>query len=175
MRKFALTMNCTLSKFILQHHATKVKEQLGLGTIIKKSQCYHTVHRNKQPKEWNFTFSQKRLYTSDKSDITPPADAIEFVQIQSKKYIAFTCKVCETRVSKFISKLAYEKGVVIIKCHGCNNNHLMADNLKWFSDMGEKRNIEDILAVKGETVQKFPTTDLTCIEVVPSEKNEEQE
>ena len=55
-----------------------------------------------------------------------------------KFYLAFTCKVCGERVTKTISRQAYEKGVVIVKCHGCDNNHLIADNLGWFKDAAGK-------------------------------------
>merc|ERR1712098_58747 len=60
----------------------------------------------------------------------------------SKMQLQYTCKVCGTRNSK-----------VIIKCDGCQNNHLIADNLGWWKDIGAK-NIEEILASKGEKVQK---------------------
>jgi len=33
--------------------------------------------------------------------------------------------------------------VVLIRCEGCDNLHLIADNLGWFRD--ERVNIEDIL------------------------------
>jgi len=46
-----------------------------------------------------------------------------------------------------MSKQAYERGVVIIKCDGCQAKHLMADHLGWFDTVGGKMGtIEDIVA-----------------------------
>jgi DNL zinc finger len=62
----------------------------------------------------------------------------------------FTCKVCETRSMKTASRESYEKGVVVARCPGCNNFHLIADRLGWF---GQPGSVEDFLAAKGEEVK----------------------
>ncbi|CAD5123847.1 DgyrCDS12153 [Dimorphilus gyrociliatus] len=82
-------------------------------------------------------------------------------KISPQMAITFTCKVCEQRTTRTFSKISYEKGVVIIKCPGCNNNHLIADNLGWFRD--KKINIEDLMKEKGEDITKLKSEGLIDI------------
>lgn len=65
--------------------------------------------------------------------------------------IMFTCKVCETRSVKTCCRESYEKGVVVARCGGCDNLHLIADRLGWF---GEPGSVEDFLSSRGEEFKK---------------------
>lgn len=139
-------------KFALEASKIDIKsaESLYEGDIKQSKILYQADIVSSEALSSDSTKNQS--YYSEK---VPLAENIG--KIQPKLSLGFTCKVCSTRNTKFISKQAYEKGVVIVKCGGCGNHHLIADNLGWWPDLTEKgiTNIEDIVAAKGETVRRI--------------------
>ncbi|EEY61289.1 uncharacterized protein PITG_01560 [Phytophthora infestans T30-4] len=74
------------------------------------------------------------------------------VESPGEKFVMiYTCSVCETRSAKTISKHAYYNGVVLVRCPGCENQHLVADRLGWFED--DSVDVESLLKHKGESVR----------------------
>ncbi|KAI9290892.1 zf-DNL-domain-containing protein, partial [Neoconidiobolus thromboides FSU 785] len=69
---------------------------------------------------------------------------------EAKLSLTFKCKVCNVYNSNEISKVAYTQGVVLIQCTGCDNRHLIADNLNWFEDY--KSNLDTIAKSNDEMV-----------------------
>jgi hypothetical protein len=64
----------------------------------------------------------------------------------------YTCKVCETRSARQISKQGYYHGSVIVRCPGCKGLHMISDHLGWF-DQGVK-DVEEVLRERGEAVRR---------------------
>ena len=61
--------------------------------------------------------------------------------------------------------------MVLVRCEGCDNLHLIADNYGWFKDT--KVNIEDIMKEKGDKVHRFITNEaLEFTHVEPEEEVE---
>ena len=64
--------------------------------------------------------------------VAPPSSGSSLGHVPGTLHMVFTCRVCCTRSAKSFSKQAYQHGVVVVRCPGCQNLHLVADNLGWF-------------------------------------------
>lgn len=103
-----------------------------------------------------------------KSRVAPPAaqasskPAANGVATTSnpRLFMVFTCAKCNTRAVKNFTRNAYERGVVIITCPGCEARHVIADNLGWF---GKHRNVEEILKEKGESIRRVTDGDIDFV------------
>ena len=62
-------------------------------------------------------------------------------------YMMFTCGRCDARAARGFSRQAYENGVVIVTCPGCQAKHVVADRMGWF---GEPGSVEDFIAEKAD-------------------------
>ncbi|XP_073011465.1 uncharacterized protein [Typha latifolia] len=138
------------------------------GTHMKKE--VSTDEGVEDPKSsWNdenlVSGSSERVIPTGESNVKYTA----FSDLKASKRhdlaMIFTCKVCETRSVKTLCRESYEKGVVVARCGGCNNLHLIADRLGWF---GEPGSVEDLLAARGEEVRRgsVDTLNLTLDDLV---------
>jgi mitochondrial protein import protein ZIM17 len=80
--------------------------------------------------------------------------------------IMFTCKVCQQRQGRTYSKCAYELGLVLIRCEGCKNLKLIADNLGWFRE--KQLNVEQLMSEQGKKVYRFVSKE--SLEFITSDK-----
>ena len=141
LRTFArFPVSCVNDKFIPRAVNINLTSQSKFSQVFPKLSVRH------------FSSSESNHTEGDVSD----SDKKTLGQIDGppKMFLGYTCKVCNTKNQKIISKQAYTKGVVIVRCEGCDNLHLIADNLDWWPDLQGKTNIEQILAEKGETVNR---------------------
>eukprot|EP01155_Anaeramoeba_flamelloides_P006578 Anaeramoba_flamelloidesa1089836_39.p1 GENE.a1089836_39~~a1089836_39.p1 ORF type:complete len:181 (-),score=39.22 a1089836_39:124-666(-) len=150
-------VNCTRTKFM----STNAKQENSQSLIFNYF---------KNPPRRNFFSTTKRNPKPNSLQLTPKT--IKKDQEDRKLYITFTCEKCDERSSHAMSHIAYTTGVVIIQCPGCDNWHLIADNLGYFEDGRKGINIEDIMREKGEEVRRVT---LDQFSFAPNEKENTKE
>jgi len=151
----------TLSPFD-QESSSQVFQDEETESAIRLSQSDAESSRRLSQSDVEFN-DNAQAYDTDPNNVSFYTGKVPLARLSeenetkiNKMELNYTCKVCNTRNIKIISKQAYEKGVVIVKCGGCSNNHLIADNLGWWPELQEQgiHKIEDLLLAKGETVRR---------------------
>jgi hypothetical protein len=66
--------------------------------------------------------------------------------------VMYTCRVCETRSARRVSRAAYERGSVLLRCPGCRGLHVRADHLGYFDDAAV--DAAALLERRGERVRR---------------------
>ena len=87
--------------------------------------------------------------------------------------IFYTCKKCDSKQSRSFTKNSYHNGVVLVRCDGCQNLHLIADNLGWFEEKGV--NIEELAKRSGESLLKVDGQDEISLFLMSKIKEREQQ
>ena len=161
----------TLSRISRDYHRRPVQSLFQLEHTTQKYSSLCLCHPQGTTCSPHFfrkytPYSSERSFTStvDGKDeesglsVSSPAEesanlGIPGAQKGGKKLaIVFTCTVCNTRSAKQFTEQAYNHGVVIVQCPGCNNRHLIADNLGFFEDEDGGWNIEKAMEKLGENV-----------------------
>jgi len=85
-----------------------------------------------------------------------PSVAEDILQLSPTSYIEFDCTICHEKIAQTFNKSP--KGVVIIRCSGCQNLHLIADNYG-FNGFSE-RGVEDVVGSRTESlISKWESMD----------------
>ncbi|GAA0148348.1 hypothetical protein LIER_07817 [Lithospermum erythrorhizon] len=146
------------------------------GLIFRRIQTFTEDSRDDKGGE-RLGNSALELTNESAGDVSGPGDqtnlevnVISRLKVSPRHDVAmfFTCSKCETRSMKFICRESYEKGVVVARCGGCSNLHLIADRLGWF---GEPGSVEEFLALKGEEVKKGSVDTLNLLADLTGKKN----
>jgi len=102
-------------------------------------------------------YSGQPPHVQDQEELNEVMEAPKSSTDPGRLLIGFTCKICQTRTHRTMSKLSYTKGIVLIECPGCASRHLIADHLGWFEagQKGHANTVEEMMKKKGEEVKTF--------------------
>ncbi|XP_022671293.1 DNL-type zinc finger protein-like [Varroa jacobsoni] len=89
---------------------------------------------------WSYRFLRNFHYTSISRNNNSAAIKNELGKLPDRRlYLRVKCGPCGNSIEKWLSKQAYDHGVIIVTCDHCKNRHLIADNLRWFPDVDRAR------------------------------------
>lgn len=108
------------------------------------------AHGAQPPGSADATTPRQQLPQQHQAAAPPATDAAPKPEPEARLALLFTCNKCDNRAMRSFSKQAYQNGVVIVQCPGCQARHLIADNLGWF---GGRRNVEEMAADQGQEVR----------------------
>lgn len=128
------------------------------GAVNKSGANNNTEKRPKEPLIIPRTILDATIFTGNKFPINSSTGSISpttlknYRRIARKVDIIYRCNLCNTRNVKQVSEAAYTNGVVILQCDGCSVNHLIIDNLGWFSNTKGKT-FDEVLAENSDSVK----------------------
>lgn len=112
-----------------------------------------------------------RLHVRRSSDLAISADSESSEPTESPKgtnerfQLVYTCNVCETRNLVEVQRVAWEDGVVISTCQGCENKHILSD-AKGLMDRGNWTNFSNVVNSIGATKLNLPGMDPSELEAL---------
>ena len=98
-------------------------------------------------------------------NIDPKKVARVQVPLSERFTLVYTCNRCETRNAISVSRVAWNEGVVIGKCMGCDARHMLADNAGLTDQTNSSRfsNVVNDAIAKGETVRRESLNDAEAL------------
>lgn len=163
MLKFRSILSSS-SLFSIVRRSILSSSSLSKSLLNKNSSCNNVIRTISISKN-NNDDKEIKDNSNDNSVKMEMSDVPGVKSSGEKLIIVYTCKVCDTRSAKKISKQGYHKGVVLVRCAKCQNLHLIADHLGIFEEKGW--DIKKYLEKSGENVNFI--TDDNVLELTPKD------